>query len=162
MGKRSTTALFFALLCAGLLASFLIKRHARLSRGPGAPLLPTTEIKVDGRSVTVELARTAEQRKTGLMFRESLGEDEGMLFVVPRERNMDFYMKDTTIPLSIAFIRYDGVIANIAQMEPLTLTTHSSRYPCLYALEMAQGWFANNGVSEGDRVQIPADVTAFE
>ena len=96
------------------------------------------------------------------MFRRELGEDEGMLFVMPRATDIEFCMKNTRVPLSIAFIRSDGVIANIARMEPHTLTVHRSRVPCRYALEMAQGWFAENGVREGTGIGLPQSVTATE
>ncbi len=83
-----------------------------------------------------------------------------MLFVFRRDQNLDFYMKDTLVPLSIAFIASDGVIVNIANMQPLSRDIHSSRMPCRYALEMPEGWFARNGVHEGDKVEIPSDIRA--
>ena len=132
------------------------------SRGPEPQRLPKVEIEVGGRRIAVELARTPEQQTLGMKYRKTLGEDEGVLFVFPRDRNLAFYMKDTYVPLSIAFIRSDGVIANIARMEPRTTMTHRSRSPCRYAIEMPQGWFAAHGVNEGDRAIIPTDLGSTE
>ena len=145
-------------LALGCLVLFLAacSRDARVQR------LPTAAIELGGRTLAVEVARTRAQRQTGLMFRRELGADEGMLFVFRRDDNLAFFMKNTYVPLSIAFIQSDGVIANIAHMEPLSLATHRSSMPCRYALEMPQGWFIRKGVKEGDRVVIPAGLTAEE
>ena len=144
-------------LIRGLTALLLL---SACSRAPEPQRLPTTEIEIGGRTIPVEVARTREQREVGMMHRRKLGPDEGMLFVLPRERDLSFYMKNTYVPLSIAFIRSDGAIANIAHMEPLTLSLHKSRLPCRYALEMPQGWFGRHGVHEGARVEIPAALSA--
>lgn len=111
--------------------------------------LPTHTIDVDGHAVKVEVASDTEQRSRGLMNRDSLGADEGMLFVYTDAHLRSFWMKDTRIPLSIAFADADGKIVRIADMRPLTTRHTSSIYPAQYALEMNQGWFAENGVEKG-------------
>ena len=109
--------------------------------------------------LTVELARTAGERSLGLMFREELAEDDGMLFVFPGDTEAGFWMKDTLIPLSIAFIAADGTILDIQDMEPLSEDTHRPPEAYRYALEVNQGWFPRNGFDVGDRVEIPDSVS---
>ena len=94
------------------------------------------------------------------MFRESLGQNEGMLFVFRRPRFLNFYMKNTPLPLSIAFMKDDGTIINIEKMKPLDATSrHWSKLESRLALEMEQGWFERSGIGVGDRIVIPPDVT---
>jgi uncharacterized membrane protein (UPF0127 family) len=102
--------------------------------------------------VSAEIAATEATRTTGLMNRFSLQPDHGMLFVFKQPQPLAFWMKNTYIPLSIAFIGADGRILNIEDMAPRTETTHPSRGPALYALEMKKGWFADHGVVPGDNV----------
>lgn len=122
------------------------------------PPAPRYTITVGHKTITVEVALTNAHRMRGLMFRKSLGPDEGMLFVYPSEETLCFWMKDTYVPLSVAFIRGDGWITQIEDMMPLDLVTHRSRMRCKYALEMPQGWFARNGVKVGDTVKIPHEL----
>jgi uncharacterized membrane protein (UPF0127 family) len=110
--------------------------------------------------LTAELARSDEEQNRGLMFREALAEDRGMLFVYPGDVERGFWMRDTPLPLSIAFISPDGTIIEIEDMEPLSTDRHSSPQPYRYALEVNQGWFEENGLKAGDRMEIPADVSA--
>ena len=143
-------------LClAGTLAFALLSGACSSSTAGKPQRLPTIEIEIGGRRISVEVARTPEQRATGMKYRKKLGKDEGMLFLFERDENLSFYMKDTLVPLSIAFIRSDGVIVNIARMEPLTTSAHKSRTPCRYALEMPDGWFAQHEIVEGAKVEIP-------
>jgi len=100
---------------------------------------------------------TAEQRSRGLMFREAMPEESGMLFVFGRETKTGFWMKDTKIPLSIAFIASDGLILETQDMEPLSEELHTPARAYRYALEVNQGWFERHGLGAGDRVEIPAD-----
>jgi uncharacterized membrane protein (UPF0127 family) len=88
------------------------------------------------------------------MDRKNLGKDEGMFFVFETEDFYGFWMKDTFIPLSIAFVDRDGRIVQITDMKPLTLESHAPPQPILYALEMNKGWFSNNGIKVGDRVRF--------
>jgi uncharacterized membrane protein (UPF0127 family) len=114
--------------------------------------LPTTELTINGHRVTAEVATTVATRAVGLMRRFSLQPDHGMLFVFVAPQPLAFWMKDTYIPLSIAFIGADGRILNIKDMAPQTESTHDSRGPAMFALEMKKGWFAQFGIAAGDRV----------
>ena len=119
--------------------------------------LPTTVLTVGDHKVTAEVVVTPEQRAVGLMHRFSLKPDHGMLFVFERSEPLSFWMKNTFIPLSIAFIGADGRIVNIEDMKPQTEDTHWSKGPALYALEMRKGWFAEKGIGPGAVVKgIPA------
>ena len=118
-------------------------------------LLPLT---IEGKTIKVEVARTEKEQERGLMFRERMGKDEGMLFVYEREEMLSFWMKNTRLPLSIAFIDKGGRIVDIQDMEPFSLETHTSAYPARYALEMNRGWFAREGIKVGDLVKIPPPV----
>ncbi|MEE9584987.1 MAG: DUF192 domain-containing protein [Candidatus Brocadiales bacterium] len=114
-----------------------------------------TRISVGGKEVYVELAASEEKRNLGLQFRTYLEEDHGMLFIFPTEGRHAFWMKDTHIPLSIAFIKENGAITQIEEMEPDSLEHHTSREKVKYALEMEGGWFERNNVHAGDPVTIP-------
>jgi hypothetical protein len=114
--------------------------------------LPTTTLTIGNHTITVEVASTPEQRATGLMNRFSLRPDQGMLFVFERAEVQAFWMKNTYVPLSIAFIDASGRIVNIEDMAPQTENSHWSRGPVQFALEMRKGWFAERGVRVGDRV----------
>ena len=118
---------------------------------PTAELIP---IRVGGIEIRVELADEPAERQTGLMFRESLAENQGMLFAYPEERTLGFWMKNTLIPLDIAYIDREGRIVDIKQMEPQSSETHNSAAPAMYALEMNQGWFEANGIRVGDVIEF--------
>ena len=141
-----------------LSALLLAESGCSRNQGPQPQSLPKAEIVIGEISIAVEIANTHEQRATGMMYRKDLGPDEGMLFVFERDENLRFYMKNTYVPLSIAFIRSDGIISNIARMEPHTLTLHPSRTPSRYALEMPQGWFTKRGFKAGTVVGIPSEL----
>jgi uncharacterized membrane protein (UPF0127 family) len=104
--------------------------------------------------IVAEVAVTNEERAQGLMHRERLPDGEGMLFVFDRDQQLSFWMKDTTIPLSIAFIASDGQITEIRDMYPLDQSTVRSSRSVRYALEVPQGWFGRAGVQAGDVVKI--------
>ncbi len=106
------------------------------------------------REIWVEVAQTPGERSVGLMGRKHLGKDEGMLFIFETEDYHGFWMKDTLLPLSIAFIGKDGRIVWMTDMKPLTLDSHVPPKPILYALEMNKGWFSSHGVKEGDIVRF--------
>ena len=114
--------------------------------------LPALELTIKGQRLVAEIAATDATRTTGLMNRFSLQPDHGMLFVFRQPRPQAFWMKNTYVPLSIAFIGADGRILNIEDMAPLTESTHPSRGPALYALEMKKGWFAQHGIEAGEPV----------
>lgn len=104
----------------------------------------------------VEIADTAEERQVGLSGRDSLGRDEGMLFVL--EQRLGFWMKDTRIPLSVAFIGACGEILELADMEPLSLVIHNTNRPYEFGLEVNAGWFDAHGIEVGDMVELPENL----
>lgn len=106
----------------------------------------------NGHEISASVAATFAERKQGLMNRKSLGENEGMLFVFPREGYHAMWMKNTLIPLGVAFIDANGVIVNIGEMAPLSLDQHAAQKPAKYALEMNAGWFREHGIKAGDTV----------
>jgi hypothetical protein len=114
----------------------------------------TTRIRIGGVEVDAEIADNQELRARGLMYRDSLPENHGMLFVYGTAEVRSFWMRNTRIPLDIAFIDSNNVILNIEQMEPQSDQNYYSRGPMMYALEMRQGWFEANGVGPGDRLEF--------
>lgn len=110
-------------------------------------------LKIGKHDIHAEMADTPEIRSNGLMQRDHLCTDCGMLFIFPRAGRHAFWMKNTPLPLSIAFISADDSIINIAEMQSNTPDVHQPLGEALYALEMNRGWFARNGVKPGDKVQ---------
>lgn len=115
--------------------------------------LATIELAIQGHTLTAEVAATPKTRTVGLMNRFSLKPDHGMLFVFEEPQPLAFWMKNTYVALSIAFIDASGRIVNIEDMAPQTEVPHRSAGPSLYALEMKKGWFAERGIVRGDRVE---------
>lgn len=113
----------------------------------------TITLKIGHKAVRAEVANTPETRRHGLMQRKKLCPDCGMLFVFSYPDVQEFWMKNTLLPLSVAFISADGAILNIKDMQPKTTNTHASSDDVLYALEISQGWFARNGIKPGSVVQ---------
>lgn len=111
------------------------------------------ELRIRDVRLSVELAVTSEQRRKGLMYRKSMPEYAGMLFVYPYEQRLRFWMRNTYIPLSIAFIDSDGVIFQIERMRPLDETGVCSTQPARFALEVNRGWFRRNMIGLGDRIE---------
>ena len=120
-------------------------------RGPQH--LATIELRLNGRWLTTEVARTEPERQTGLMFRRDLPDDAGMLFVFPFDDFRAFWMHETPLPLSIAYVARDGTITQIADMQSFDEGLTPSREQVPFALEVHQGWFRAAGVREGDRVE---------
>ena len=114
----------------------------------------TTELRVGGVTVTAEIADTPALRERGLMGRDSLPENHGMLFVYPDERDLSFWMRSTPLALDIAFVDRRGTIVNIETMQPNDDENTFSSRPAMYALEMEAGWFEANGVEPGARVEF--------
>ena len=110
-------------------------------------------LKIKTKKVFVEIADTAEKRAAGLMFRENLAEDSGMLFVFKKPERISFWMYNTVVPLSIAFIDEKGIILQIEDMQPKDLTPVASINKALYALEVNKGWFEKNKIKEGDLIE---------
>lgn len=110
-------------------------------------------LQIGKHSIHAEIANTPQTREQGLMQRGLLCGNCGMLFVFEKADRYSFWMKNTPLPLSIAFIAADGSILNIEEMQPNTLDTHHAQSDALYALEMNGGWFARNGIKRGITVQ---------
>jgi hypothetical protein len=120
-----------------------------------APLraeMPMRQLRISGHLLTVEIAHTEAARSRGLMFRQSMGENSGMLFIFPQPGRHGMWMMNTDIPLSVAFVDEKGVILNIADMMPRTATAHRSAGAAKYAIEMNLGWFATRNVKPGERI----------
>ena len=133
------------LLAAAILAFAPAAVHADAS-------IKTSQVRIGNHALKVEIAATDKQRETGLMFREKLGKNDGMLFIFDEPAYHSMWMMNTLIPLSVAFIDGEGRILNIEDMEPKTTDTHMSAGPARYAIETNKGWFAERKVKPGDRV----------
>lgn len=134
-------------VCAALLGP-------ALAWAQGVPQLdlPRVELRAGMYRIDAQVAANDEQRGKGLMFRREMAPNEGMLFVFERPARQCFWMRNTPLALSAAFVLDDGTIANIAQMQPLSDTSHCSVRPVRYVLEMHQGWFAKKGFKAGTRL----------
>ena len=119
----------------------------------GPQKLPAVKLSAGIHVIHAELATTAEQREIGLMFRPTMGPNDGMLFVFDRAGQQCFWMKNTLIPLSAAFVADDGSIVNVEAMKPQTLDGHCSEKPVRYVLEMNEGWFAKRGIKPGAKLR---------
>ena len=119
---------------------------------PADPLLTYT-LRIRNHEIRAEAANTEESRRRGLMFRDRLGENSGMVFSYPEAGVNAMWMKNTRIALSVAFIDRNGRILNIEDMEPFSEQAHASAGEAAYALEMSRGWFRKRGIKAGDRVE---------
>jgi uncharacterized membrane protein (UPF0127 family) len=114
--------------------------------------LPATTLQVGMYKIRAQVAVTPLQRQIGLMFRRDMPMHEGMLFVFDEASSQCFWMRNTLLPLSVAFLADDGSVVNIADMQPQSDDSHCSAKPVRYVLEMNQGWFAKRGVKPGTRI----------
>ncbi len=115
------------------------------------------EIRLGAQKVRLQVAALPDEVQRGLMFRKTMGRDEGMLFVFPRSQQMGFWMRNTTLPLDIGYFDAEGVLREIYPMYPLDEKTVMSRGRDLqFALEMNQGWFKDRGVKPGDQLDLAA------
>jgi uncharacterized membrane protein (UPF0127 family) len=156
MTRHNTTVWLFA-VCFSLLTAACVSAEEKAQ-----PKLQTAGMAIvnkDGQDVrlTVELARTADEKAMGLMFRNELDDGEGMLFIFEQDQIMSFWMKNTTIPLSIAFINSGGRIIDIKDMTPLSLSSVRSSRSVRYALEAPQGWFERSSITVGALCEMPPD-----
>lgn len=117
------------------------------------PKLDAVTLTAGMHNIRAEVARTPLQHQTGLMFREQMAPHEGMLFVFDGLERRCFWMRNTLLPLSAAFIADDGSIVNIADMQPQTDQSHCSAQPVRFVLEMNQGWFAKRGIKPGFKLK---------
>jgi uncharacterized protein len=114
--------------------------------------LPRVKLSAGMYQIEAQVAQTVDQRMIGLMFRKEMPQHEGMLFVFDQPSQQCFWMKNTVLPLSAAFIDDDGTVVNVEDMKPQTLDSHCSARPVRYVLEMNQGWFAKKGIKPGTRL----------
>jgi len=147
MKKLLSRALFVLVLALGGAALLPQQVAAQVNKG-----LPVVELTIGKARLKAEVAADNNSRTVGLMNRFSLQPDHGMLFVFAQSQPLGFWMKNTYVPLSIAYIDSKGVILNILDMKPHDESTHPSAGLALYALEMKQGWFKERGIGAGDRV----------
>ncbi|MCX7023347.1 MAG: DUF192 domain-containing protein [Spirochaetes bacterium] len=169
-GIPAAAAAFFRRLPAGhrlilatIVAAALAVSCARGSQSAGnrpetaQPRLKEAVLRIGEVEIAAELAIAPDQQSRGLMFREKLDDGHGMLFVNDRDRRLGFWMKDTKLPLSIAYIDSSGVIREIHDMEPYSLASIDSETSLRYALEVPRGWFGRVGIQVGDRVDLPPE-----
>jgi uncharacterized protein len=116
------------------------------------PLI-TYPLRIKKHEIRVEVADTEQSRLRGLMFRDKLAQNNGMIFLYRRPEASAMWMKNTRIALAVAFIDANGHILNIAEMEPFSEEAHASSGAAAYALEMNRGWFSRRGIKAGDRVE---------
>ena len=115
--------------------------------------MPEIALTIAGQKLIAEVAATNPERMQGLMHRRMMPENRGMLFVFPDVSRHAMWMENTYLPLSVAFIDGDGIIANIEDMKPHTRDAHPAIKPVRYALEMNQGWFAKRGIKAGAKIE---------
>ena len=115
----------------------------------------TVLLRINNVEISTEVVRTPEARQKGLMNRKKLGEYNGMLFIFENDQKMSFWMKNTSIPLSIAYVSRDGVIKEIYDMEPFSEASVRSVRSVAFALEVNQGFFREHDITEGDRIIFP-------
>ena len=155
---RITRSIYFhIILLLALFPTFLgCSNHSPISNKN------TYEIKINDKTSHAEVAFTQKDRTIGLMFRDTLGKDHGMLFIYPQEQNLSFWMKNTKIPLAIAFINSEEIITQIDSMTPYSLMSHTSKEKVKYALEMEQGWFSKNGIKVGNKVDLSPEIRSLK
>ena len=138
---RAFPIVLASLLCATALAQ------------TGPQKLPSIRLNAGIHNIQAEVAQSPDERSTGLMFRKEMGTNEGMLFAFEQPDQQCFWMKNTLLPLSIAFIADDGSIVNIDHMKPQTLESHCSTKPVRFVLEMNEGWFDKRGIKPGTKLR---------
>jgi uncharacterized membrane protein (UPF0127 family) len=136
-------AALFVVACASLSSSFAQEAQTQL---------PRTTLTAGMYRIDAQLALTPQQREVGLMNRKEMPQAEGMLFVFEQPATQCFWMKNTLLPLTAAFVADDGRIVNLVDMQPQTLDSHCSKEPVRFVLEMNQGWFAKKSLASGSRL----------
>jgi uncharacterized membrane protein (UPF0127 family) len=122
-----------------------------------APQLNLQRVKLNAgmHVIDAQVALTPQERQNGLMLRKNMPQHEGMLFVFEQASEQCFWMKNTLLPLTAAFVADDGTIVNTADMQPETTDSHCSAKPVRYVLEMNKGWFAKKGIKQGSKLSGP-------
>lgn len=114
---------------------------------------PVRQLTAGMHLIQAEVAQTEAERQQGLMFREQMHANEGMVFLFGQPAGICMWMKNTLIPLSVAFLDTEGTIINIEEMKPKTLNSHCATKPAAYALEMNTGWFKQRNIKPGMKIQ---------
>ena len=117
--------------------------------------LPRVQLQAGMFQIDAQVAATPKQREIGLMFRQDMATHEGMLFVFEQPQQQCFWMKNTLLPLTAAFVDEDGTIVNLADMKPQSTQSHCSEKPVRFVLEMNQGWFAKRNIKKGFKLKGP-------
>lgn len=138
-----------------LLASCAARAEGSPDISKPNPPLKTVTLESGGTRLLVELAMTEQERNRGLMYRKTLEDGKGMLFVFEYDQKLAFWMKNTSLPLSLAYLASDGTILQILDLVPFSLEGRPSTRSARYALEVPQGWFDRAGLKVGDRFVIP-------
>lgn len=146
---RPVVSLCRPLLAAAAAAALIAGAQAQ--EGPQLNL-QRMELTAGMHRIDAQVAATPQERQTGLMHRKEMPQHEGMLFVFEQPAQQCFWMKNTLLPLTAAFVDDDGTIVNLADMKPQTLDSHCSVKPVRYVLEMNQGWFAKKGIKAGAKL----------
>ncbi len=147
-------AVLAAFALTGALAWGLASSPARAQAPAGqAQQLATTTLRAGMHLITAEVARTPQEHAIGLMWRKEMPTHHGMIFVFPKAGVQCFWMKNTLLPLSIAFINDQGKVVNVDEMKPQSEDSHCSAEPVRYVLEMNTGWFAKRGIKAGSLIQ---------
>jgi uncharacterized membrane protein (UPF0127 family) len=139
-------------LAAPFMAAFLLAASAGAFAQDAQTNLPRVELTVGMHRIDAQVAMTPDQRMIGLMWRKQMPQLEGMLFVFEQPSQQCFWMKNTMLPLTAAFVADDGTIVNLEDMKPQTTDSHCSAKPVRYVLEMNQGWFAKKGIKAGAKL----------
>jgi uncharacterized membrane protein (UPF0127 family) len=154
--KRSPEVYMKSLFpCLAVLAVTLVLLPLAACQSDPNPVRGRVALQVGPATFQVEKASTDGERATGLMFRTKMAENEGMLFIFERDEHLNFWMKNTVLPLSIAYIAADGTVKEILDMQPQSLDNVPSTWAVRYALEVNQGAFARAGVKVGDKMALP-------
>jgi uncharacterized membrane protein (UPF0127 family) len=136
-------------------SAWVLAAGGALAQNAPQPKLDTVNLSAGMHNIRAEVARTPLQTQTGMMFRREMAQHEGMLFVFDNVERRCFWMKNTLLPLSIAFIADDGRVVSLADMQPQSEESHCSAEPVRFALEMNQGWFAKRGIKPGFKLKGP-------
>lgn len=137
-------------LIASIISAMLLSAGTTLAQSPAK--FKTIPLNIGIHVIQAEVAATAYQRQQGLMYRERMGANEGMVFLFPSPSGVCMWMKNTPLPLSAAFIDDQGEIINIEDMQPQTTDSHCGKKPVRYVLEMNQGWFKQKNIKPGTKI----------
>ncbi len=143
-----------------LLLSFMVV-FEYMFFGMGEKKLPIVAVEINGKKLILEVAFDRDAKERGLQYRRGLRYNRGMIFPYEKEKTLRFWMKNTYIPLDIAFVSKEGLINEIYHMKPLSVEIYKSIYKAKYAIEVNRGWFVENGVKIGDKVTNLCEVERY-